>query len=111
MAYISTMAMKHHQDTDPEVIKTPKGGRKPKPLYSCLAKDCSEQTSFPLRGTHYHSLVAAKIASIDLKQNYGTATYNLDTKLVVYPDKVPSDRMPSNVKRVKVAAATVVKAN
>ena len=111
MAYISTMAMKHHHDADPEGIKTPKGGRKPKPLYSCLAKDCSEQTPFPLCGTHYHSLVAAKIASIELKQNYGTATYNLDTKLVVYPDKVPSDRMPSNVKRVRVAAATVVKAS
>jgi hypothetical protein len=107
MAYISTMAMKHNEMVPSDVSNTSKGGRKTRPVFPCLAKDCAEQTPFPLCGTHYHSLIAAKIASIELKQNYGTAVYNTDTKLVVYPDKVPSDRMPSNVKRVKAAAASV----
>jgi hypothetical protein len=111
MAYISTMAMKHNQDTGPsEVVKTNKGRKgKNKPLLPCLAKDCSEQTPFPLCGTHYHSLIAAKIASIELKQNYGSATFNEETQLVVYPDKVPRDRMPSNIKRVRAAAAAINK--
>ena len=111
MAYISTMAMKHNQDTgSSEVVKTDKGRKgKNKPLLPCLAKDCSEQTPFPLCGTHYHSLIAAKIPSIELKQNYGSATFNAETQLVVYPDKVPRDRMPSNIKRVRAAAAAINK--
>ncbi len=113
MAYISTMALKHNQDTgSSEVDKTTKAGKgKKKPLHPCLAKDCSEQTPFPLCGTHYHSLIAAKIVSIELKQNYGSATFNEEAQLVVYPDKVPRDRMPSNIKRVRAAAATIVKPN
>ncbi len=66
---------------------------------------CSEQTPFPLCGTCYHSLIAAKITALELKNNYGTATYNAGSKLVVYPDKVPADRMPSNIKRVRGGVA------
>ncbi len=76
-----------------------------RPLLPCLAKSCSEQTPFPLCGTCYHSLIAAKITALELKNDYGTATYNVGTKLVVYPDKVPSDRMPSNIKRVRGGVA------
>jgi hypothetical protein len=54
-------------------------------------------------------LIATKIASIELKQNYGSATFNEETQLVVYPDKVPRDRMPSNIKRVRAAAAAINK--
>ncbi len=53
----------------------------------------------------YHSLIAAKITALELKNNYGTATYNATSKLVVYPEKISSDRMPSNVKRVRGGAA------
>ena len=75
----------------------------------CLAKDCTEKSPFPLCGTCYHSLVAARISSIELKNKYGTAKFNPETKLVVYPDTVPQDRMPSKIKRVR-AAASVPKA-
>ena len=107
-AFISTMAMKHNQS--PGVTEGDKGTKlrkvKDRPLLPCLAKSCSEQTPFPLCGTCYHSLIAAKITAIELKNNYGTATYNIDTKLVVYPDKVPPDRMPSNIKRVRGSVAS-----
>jgi hypothetical protein len=108
LAFISTMAMKHNTPvaTDPNTTRKKGGkGKGDKPLHPCLSKTCNEQTIFPLCGTCYHSLIAAKVDSIELEQNYGLATYNTDTKLVVYPAKVPSDRMPSNIKRVRGAAA------
>ena len=105
MAYISTMAMKHDHEKDSGGNKAGKGRK----MLDCLAKDCTEKSPFPLCGTCYHSLVAAKISAIELKNKYGTAKFNPDTKLVVYPDTVPQDRMPSNVKRVR-AAANVTKA-
>ena len=105
MAYISTMAMKHDHEKDSGGNKAGKGRK----MLECLAKDCTEKSPFPLCGTCYHSLVAAKISAIELKNKYGTAKFNPDTKLVVYPDTVPQDRMPSNVRRVK-AAANVTKA-
>jgi hypothetical protein len=103
-AFISTMAMKHNSG-DKVVEGDKRGNRKERPVFPCLAKDCSEQTPFPLCGTCYHSLIAAKITALELKNNYGTATYNAESKLVVYPEKTPSDRMPSNVKRVRGGAA------
>jgi hypothetical protein len=106
VALISTMSMKHQPDVAlPSSASKPKGGRGSRPLYPCLAKDCTEQTPFPLCGTHYHSLIAAKIQSLELRQNYGNASYDAETKLVVYPTTVPSDRMPSNIKRVRNVAA------
>jgi hypothetical protein len=117
-AYISTMAMKHHADnshtSDPDNPTKSGSGRKKgkaRPLFPCLAKDCTEQTFFPLCGTHYHSLIAAKLASVELRHQYGNATYNAETKMVVYPDKIPAERKPSNVKRVRAAAATTMSAN
>jgi hypothetical protein len=75
-AFISTMAMKHNPDT--AVVANDKRTRKDRPLYPCLAKACSEQTPFPLCGTCYHSLIAAKVTALELKDNYGNATYNAD---------------------------------
>jgi hypothetical protein len=105
MAFISTMAMKHDQEGTLGDSKVGKGRK----MLVCLAKDCTEKSPFPLCGTCYHSLVVAKISSIELKNKYGTAKFNPETKLVVYPDTVPQDRMPSNIKRVR-AAASVPKA-
>jgi len=112
-AFISTMAMKHNSGTLVTEKASEKASTRPKrtkgkdrPLLSCLAKDCTENTPFPLCGTCYHSLIAGKITSLQLKHDYGSATYNVETKLVVYPDKVPSERMPSNIKRVRGGAAT-----
>jgi hypothetical protein len=110
LAFISTMAMKHNTSgtpaaSDSSTATRKTGGKgKDKPLHPCLAKICNEQTIFPLCGTCYHSLIAGKTPSIELSHNYGEATYDAGTKLVVYPAKVPSDRMPSNIKRVRGAA-------
>jgi hypothetical protein len=107
-AFISTMAMKHNPENKAvegeQHPKVKKG--KDRPLFPCLAKGCSEQTPFPLCGTCYHSLIAAKITALELKNNYGTATYDATSKLVVYPEKILSDRMPSNIKRVRGGAAS-----
>jgi hypothetical protein len=111
-AYISTMAMKHSSENAKPTEKGTKGRKgKARTLYPCLAKDCTEETYFPLCGNHYHSLVAAKLSSVELRQQYGNATYNAETKMVVYPDKIPAERKPSNVKRVRAAAAATMSAS
>ncbi len=102
-AFISTMAKKHNTASDGT-----KGNRKskgPQASLPCLAKDCTEQTQFPLCGTHYHSLVAAKIQALELRDQYGSATFDASTKMIVYPSPVPASRLPSNIRRVKAAAA------
>jgi hypothetical protein len=81
-----------------------------RPQLPCLANNCEELSSFPLCGGHYHAVVAFKTPSLELRNNYGYAKFDPSTNLIVYPDKVPSDRLPSNVKRpsgatVKVKAA------
>ncbi len=44
---------------------------------------------------------------LELRNNYGSVTFDPSTKLIVYPPSVPADRLPSNVRRVKVGAARV----
>ena len=111
LAYISTMAMKHNTDDKTGSDKNGSGRGRNCTLYPCLAKDCTEQTYFPLCGNHYHSLIAAKLTSVELRQQYGNATYNAETKMVVYPEKIPAERKPSNIKRVRAAAASTASAN
>ncbi len=72
----------------------------------CLAAGCAEQTTFPLCGVHYHSLVSAKTPVVQLRNGYGDATYDATTCLIVYPARVPADRLPSNSpKKVKAGLA------
>jgi hypothetical protein len=99
LAYISTQVKKRNLD-----LKR-LGGRKPRPQLPCLAKGCEDSSPFSLCGTHYHSVIAGKTPSLELRNNYGFAKFDESTKLIVYPDKVPSDRLPSNVKRVIAASA------
>ncbi len=72
----------------------------------CLAAGCDEQTTFPLCGVHYHSLVSAKTPVLPLRNGYGEATYDATTCLIIYPARVPADRFPSNSpKKVKAGLA------
>ncbi len=106
-ALVSTMSMKHNQ---PDVNKEDgreQGRRKPRPSYPCLASGCKEQTRFPLCGTCYHALISGKHQTLDLINGYGVASYDAQTKLVLYPPKVPENRMPSNVRKVKAAAGSI----
>ncbi len=104
IAYISTHMKKHHTDPAKTDLGTRKP-RKPRPSLSCLAKDCDDESPYSLGGTHYHSLVAGKLDSLELRNNYGSAKYDEATKMIVYPEKVPADRRPSNMRSVKVGAA------
>jgi hypothetical protein len=104
IAYISTHMKKHHTDPAKTDLGTRKP-RKPRPSLPCLAKDCDDESPYSLCGTHYHSLVAGKLDSLELRNNYGSAKYDEATKMIVYPEKVPADRRPSNMRSVKVGAA------
>jgi hypothetical protein len=98
--------MKKHNITD--LSGDNKHGRrsgKTRPSLPCLAKGCDDESPYPLCSLHYHSLVAGKSDTLELRNNYGSAKYDAATKLIIYPDKVPADRRPSNVQRVKVGAA------
>ena len=67
--------------------------RKQRLSYPCLAVDCEEQTTFPLCPLHYHPLLSGKTTSVKLKSGYGEATYDNSTQTVVYPAKVPDNRL------------------
>jgi hypothetical protein len=72
----------------------------------CLAAGCDEQTTFPLCGLHYHSVVSAKTPVLQLRNGYGDAKYDATTCLIIYPARVPADRLPSNsAKKVKAGLA------
>jgi hypothetical protein len=106
-ALVSTMSMKHNQPDATKEDGKDQGRRKPKPSNPCLASGCKEQTRFPLCGTCYHALISGKHQTLELINGYGSASYDAQTKLVVYPSKVPENRMPSNVRKVKAAVGTI----
>ena len=67
----------------------------------CLAKGCNNLSPYSLCGLHYHSIVSGKTAQLELINGYGHASYNVTTKLIEYPAKVPVDRLPSNKPKVQ----------
>jgi len=103
---ISTMAKRHNAgETSPAAEGTAspgdtpgtsrrKRGGKKFPLHECLAAGCAEETTYPLCPLHYHSLVSAKTQSLPLRNNYGNATFDTKSSLIVYPPKTPTDRLP-----------------
>jgi hypothetical protein len=86
---ISSMSKKLNVDADPGK----KGRRKQRPNFPCLAAGCEEQTSFPLCPLHYHPLLSGKSQAVKLKSGYGEATYDSSSQSVVYPPKVPENRL------------------
>ncbi len=87
----------------------PDGDKKTKKKFvkkECLVADCTEETTFPVCGLHYHSLISAKTPLLKLRNGYGDATYDATTNLIVYPPRTPTDRLPSKSPReVKVGLA------
>jgi hypothetical protein len=67
-----------------------------RPNLNCLAKGCETKTYYALCPLHYHSVISGKTSSVELVNEYGTATYNVTTKLMEYPSKVPKDRLPKS---------------
>ena len=109
LGLISTAAKRRNALTDaPNPTPNPaadKNDRKKKKL-ECLAADCAELTAYPLCSLHYHSLVSAKISSLQLRNKYGEATFDPKTNLIVYPSQIPKDRLPvTGPKRASALAA------
>jgi hypothetical protein len=96
-ALVSSVAKRLNKNvtSDPDP-KGDKGDRKKndKKKFPCLAKGCAELSAFALCGIHYHSIVSGKVSELELINDFGSAAYNVTTKRIDYPDKVPSDRLP-----------------
>jgi hypothetical protein len=103
MSLISSMSKKLNTEID----AARKDRRKQRPTHPCLAVDCEEQTTFPLCPLHYHPLLSGKSQQVKLKSGYGDATYDSASQSVVYPSKVPENRLSKKQidarKSVKVA--------
>jgi hypothetical protein len=79
------------------VDRTPHKGKKGKKIYEqreCIVKGCSGQTTFPLCGICYHSLVSGKKATMELDNGWGNATFSTETNSITYPPGVPRDIIP-----------------
>jgi hypothetical protein len=110
--FISTVSKRLNLDGGGST--TPDGAKSKKKKFvrkECLAADCDDQSTFPLCGLHYHSLVSAKIQSLKLRNGYGNATYNTKTNLIEYPSRTPVDRFPTNTPRKVKAGLADTKAS
>jgi hypothetical protein len=95
-AFISSMSKRLNRSSEKGVEKTPKG-KKVKKVYEqreCIAKGCKAQTTFPLCGLCFHSLVSGKTSTVELDNGWGNAVFSTTTNRVTYPPGVPSDIIP-----------------
>jgi hypothetical protein len=103
-AFISSMSKRLNQSSDPQHPGNNQGRRKKKgkktyELRECSAKDCKAQTTFPLCGLCFHSLVSGKTTSVELVNGWGKAEFSTETNRVVYPPGMPSDLIPKPKKQ------------
>ncbi len=61
----------------------------------CLAKGCTILSTFTLCGLHYHSVVSGKTPALELRNEFGNAVYDAESKVVEYPAKVPANLLPA----------------
>jgi hypothetical protein len=95
-AFISSMSKRLNRSSEKGVEKTPKG-KKVKKVYEqreCIAKGCKAQTTFPLCGLCFHSLVSGKTSTVELDNGWGNAVFSTTTNRVTHPPGVPSDIIP-----------------
>ena len=98
-ALVSSVSKRINKDLEPiKPVVDKSSDKKKKP---CLAKGCNNLSPYSLCGLHYHSIVSGKTAQLELINGYGHASYNVTTKLIEYPAKVPVDRLPSNKPKVQ----------
>jgi hypothetical protein len=69
-------------------------GQKEYEKHECLAKGCTNLSTFPLCGLHYHSVVSGKTPTLELRNEFGNAVYDAESKVVKYPAKVPAGLLP-----------------
>jgi hypothetical protein len=97
-ALVSTVSKRLNRGNKQDGTKVPK---KIYEKHECLVKECSELTTFSLCKLHYLSLVSGKAASLELRKDWGHATYDEATKQIVYPPKVPAELKPAPKVRPK----------
>jgi hypothetical protein len=95
LSLISSFSQKHNlgKGKEPKDGDSDKKTRRKRTTLPCLAAGCEEQTSFPLCPLHHHSLISGKTASVKLHSGYGEATYDTTSQFVIYPAKVPDNRL------------------
>ncbi len=76
----------------------------------CLAKDCVGMiVSFlPFCKSCYLQCISGKMPSIVLRDNLGTATYDLKIQRIVFPPTVPASRVPVPGKKGKARTKGLV---
>jgi hypothetical protein len=115
MSLISSMAKKLNVDKasdKPNVDKaSDKKVRRKRPTHPCLAHECAEQTTFPICPLHYHSLLSGKVTSVKLKNDYGDVTYNSTSQTVIYPPKVPENRLSAKQLEARIGAKAAIPLN
>ncbi len=97
-AFISSMSKRLNKTPDQDTKWDDKKGGRTKKVYKkreCIAKCCTTQSTFPLCGLHYHSLVSGKSDSVELRNDWGNASFNAETNTMVYPSKVPPNLLPT----------------
>jgi hypothetical protein len=99
-AFISSMSKRLNRGDEARAGNSsdnPKRDKKGKKIYElreCSAKDCKAQTTFPLCGLCFHSLVSGKTTSVELDNGWGKAVFSTETNRVTYPPGMPSDLIP-----------------
>ena len=105
--FISTVSKRLNLTSGDAGVSGSKRYRKKADPKDCLADGCAEKSPFALCGVHYHSLTSGKITSLKLRNGYGDAAYNASTHFIDYPSRTPTDRIPSNTRKVKAGLADV----
>jgi hypothetical protein len=100
-AFISSMSKRLNRKGDSQIenpvdnpTQSKKKGKKTYEMRKCSAKDCKAQTTFPLCGLCFHSLVSGKTTSVELINDWGKAVFSTETNRVAYPPGMPSDLIP-----------------
>jgi hypothetical protein len=95
-ALVSSVSKRLNRDKGHKGRDVEKGAKKTYVNHECIAKGCSEETTFPLCKLHYHSLVSGKTQSLELQSEWGFVTYDESSKQMNYPPKVPEDLGPTS---------------
>jgi hypothetical protein len=93
-ALVSSVAKRLNKEVTPDAKSKADKKKNDKKKFPCLAKGCGELTAFSLCGLHYHSIISGKISELELMNEFGQATYNVTTRRIDYPAKVPVERLP-----------------
>ena len=73
------------------------------PTTTCLVEDCEKPRSRGMCRRHFVELTSGKVASFPLRENWGTATYNAESGIVL-SNSVPVERRMAGPFKPKTVA-------